>query len=78
MECRAMEPIVNGLKKHYADCLSLVRVNYHTASHWREKLTPMASPEFALVDSAETVLYRWVGATDMESFNQILAPLCGE
>lgn len=72
-----MVPIVHGLKTRYADCLSVERVNFHAASTWRDTLNPMATPEFALLDPAGTLLYRWFGVIDAEEFDEVLQPVCG-
>lgn len=73
-----MNPIVNGLKKKYRHCLKLERVNYHEWTPWHELLFPIGSPEFALLDSAQQVLYRWVGVIPENEFSAILNPLCFE
>jgi hypothetical protein len=76
MDCRLMEPIVHGLTKRYAGCMTLERVNFHAQSAWYEKINPLGTPEFALVDAAGKILYRWSGFTEAESFDQVLQPLC--
>ena len=73
-----MEPIVHGLKERYADCLSVDRVNFHAHSDWHDLINPMATPEFALLDQADTILYRWFGVIESQEFDDILQPLCGE
>ena len=72
-----MDPIVNGLKKEYASCMKLERVNFHDWSPWHELLFPLGSPEFALLTSSKEILYRWFGATDKEDFTAVLDPICG-
>jgi hypothetical protein len=71
-----MDPIVHGVMKRYLGCLSLVRVNFHSHTPWHEKIFPLATPEFALLDSSDQILYRWFGYTEPESFDSILKPLC--
>jgi hypothetical protein len=71
-----MNPIVNGLKKKYKHCMKLERVNYHEWTTWHELLFPIGSPEFALLDSAQQVLYRWFGVIPVEEFSEVLDPLC--
>jgi hypothetical protein len=73
-----MEPIVHGLKEQYADCLNVKRVNFHAPSPWHDAINPMATPEFALLDSAGAILYRWFGVIEAEEFEEVLQPLCGE
>lgn len=76
MDCREMEPTVRGLTQRYRSCLTLERVNFHAVTAWSEKINPLGSPEFALVDATGTLLYRWSGVTPPESFDEILQPLC--
>lgn len=71
-----MDPIVNGLKKEYARCMKVERVNFHKWSSWHELLNPIGSPEFGLLDSSQKILYRWFGVVDKEEFTAILKPLC--
>lgn len=71
-----MDPIVNGIKKKYASCMKLVRVNFHDHTPWHDLLYPFSSPEFALLDSSKNILYRWFGVTEEKEFAQILDPLC--
>jgi len=71
-----MEPTVRGLTKRYSGCLVLERVNFHAQTAWSEKINPLGSPEFALVDAAGAILYRWSGVTERESFDEVLQPLC--
>lgn len=71
-----MEPVVNRLVKDYRDCLQFERVNYHRESRWHELVAPVGSPEFALLDAAGNVLYRWFGVTEREEFDALLQPLC--
>jgi hypothetical protein len=74
-----MEPVVNRLVKKYRACLEYERVNFHDpAGPWHKLIGPLASPEFALVDSSKKVLYRWFGATDIEQFEEVLAPICNK
>ncbi len=72
-----MQPIVNGLKTKYSSCMTLERVNFHERTSWHELLLPLASPEFALLDSSKQVIHRWFGVTDEEEFSALLDPLCG-
>jgi hypothetical protein len=71
-----MEPIVNGIKKKYASCFKFEHVNFHKWSVWHDLLTPIGSPEFALLDSSKKVLYRWFGVIPAEEFSAVLDPLC--
>ena len=72
-----MQPIVNGLEKQYRSCLRLERINFHAETHWHELIAPIGSPEFALLDSREHILHRWIGLTDKGEFESVLAPMCG-
>lgn len=72
-----MQPIVNGIKKQYRACLKVERVNFHAETRWHELIVPVGSPEFALLDSSENVMYRWIGFTEKEEFVDVLSPLCG-
>jgi hypothetical protein len=76
MDCREMEPIVHGLTQRYSGCLALERVNFHAETAWSKKINPLGSPEFAVVDAAGKILYRWSGFTEAESFDAVLQPLC--
>lgn len=71
-----MDPIVNGIRKKYENCIQVERTNFHQSSDWHELIYPVASPEFALVDSSNQILYRWFGVVDEEEFVEILDPLC--
>ena len=71
-----MEPIVNGIQKKYKHCMKLERVNYHSSTAWHELLSPIGSPEFALLDSSKNTLYRWFGVITAEEFSAVLDPLC--
>ena len=71
-----MQPIVNGLEKQYGSCLRLQRVNYHAETRWHKLIEPIGSPEFALLDSKDNILHRWIGITDTEEFEAVLSPLC--
>lgn len=71
-----MDPIVHGLTKRYRGCMKLERVNYHGKSSWHDLLFPVGSPEFALLDSAKNILYRWSGYTETDEFTAIIDPLC--
>jgi len=71
-----MEPIVNGLTKKYAACMTFEHVNYHKWSEWHDLLFPIGSPEFALLDSSRQILYRWFGVVEEEEFTAVLNPLC--
>ena len=72
-----MEPIVYGLKNKYASCMTLERVNFHQWTLWHELINPLATPEFALLDSSKQVLHRWFGFTEEDEFAALLDPLCG-
>ena len=72
-----MEPIVNGIKKEYAGCMKVERVNFHAWSSWHDLLLPLVSPEFDLLDSSQAVIHRWFGVVEKEEFTAILDPLCG-
>lgn len=76
MECREMEPIVNGIKKRYSACMEVEHVNYHDWTAWHELVAPLASPEFALLDNDKKILYRWFGVIAEEDFAAVLDPLC--
>jgi len=76
MDCRQMQPIVNGLEKKYGSCMTLERVNFHERTSWHELLYPLASPEFALLDSSKQIIHRWSGVTEEEDFAVVLEPLC--
>lgn len=71
-----MAPIVNGIKKTYSGCMKLERVNFHEWSAWHDLLFPLASPEFALLDSQNNILQRWFGVVEAEEFTAVLDPLC--
>ena len=71
-----MRPIVDGLEKQYRSCMKTQRASFHTKSHWSDLIGPIGTPEFALLDSNENILYRWVGFTEKEEFTAILSPLC--
>lgn len=71
-----MEPIVSGIKKKYASCMKLVRVNFHDHTPWHDLLYPFGSPEFALLDTSKTVIYRWFGVVEATDFAKVLDPLC--
>ena len=72
-----MESIVHGLKKKYAGCMKLERVNFHEWTSWHELIIPLASPEFALLDASKQIIYRWFGVVEEEEFAAVLDPLCG-
>ena len=72
-----MIPIVNGLKKKYAACIKLERVNFHEQTPWHELIYPFASPEFVLLDPSKQILHRWSGVVGEEEFADVLDPLCG-
>jgi hypothetical protein len=71
-----MEPIVHGLKEKYSSCMTINRVNFHAKSAWRELLSPLGTPEFALLNSAKQIIYHWFGYTEAEEFARVLDPLC--
>ncbi len=72
-----MEPIVYELTQKYQSCLTLVRANFHTSGPWQTKISPLGSPEFALVDASGKILYRWSGFTEAAVFEDVLKPICG-
>ncbi len=72
-----MQPIVNGIKKQYRACLKLERVNFHAQSEWHELLSPVGSPEFALLNSSGEIIYRWVGFTEKDEFVEVMSSICG-
>jgi hypothetical protein len=72
-----MGPIVNGIKKEYAGCMQVELVNFHERSTWHDLLDPLGSPEFDLLDSTKSVIYRWFGVVEKEEFSAVLDPLCG-
>jgi len=71
-----MQPIVNGIKNEFKYCLQFERVNFHSETYWSILLSPIGTPEFALLDSSKNILYRWIGYTEKEEFDTILKPLC--
>lgn len=71
-----MVPIVNGIKKKYAGCMKVERVNYHEWTPWHELLLPLVSPEFDLLSASKEVIQRWFGVTDEDEFHAVLEPLC--
>jgi hypothetical protein len=72
-----MEPIVYGITKKYLGCMKVERVNYHARSEWHELLSPIGSPEFALLNGSREILHRWFGVVDAEEFAAVIDPLCG-
>ncbi|MBK9008408.1 MAG: hypothetical protein IPM31_15600 [Anaerolineae bacterium] len=76
MECRAMKPIVDGIKNQYNGCMKVERVNFHERTAWRDLLSPFATPEFVLLDSQNDILYRWFGTVEPKEFSAVLDPLC--
>ena len=56
--------------------MTMERVNLHQHTAWHELLFPSGSPEFALLDSEEQIIYRWIGFTEEEEFTVVLDPLC--
>ena len=71
-----MDPIVHGIRKKYASCFKFEHVNFHKWSAWHDLLSPVGSPEFALLDSSKKVLYRWFGVVPADEFSAVLDPLC--
>jgi hypothetical protein len=71
-----MRPIVDGLKKQYRSCMKVEIAHFHTQSHWSDLIGPIGTPEFALLDSSENILYRWVGFTEKDEFTPILDSFC--
>ena len=55
----------------------LERVNFHEHTPWHDLLFPLASPEFALLDSSKRIIYRWFGYTEESEFATVFDPLCG-
>ncbi len=72
-----MQPIVNGIKKEFKACLRLERVNLRSETQWHVLLSPIGTPEFALLDSSDQIIYRWIGFTEKEQFVEVMKPLCG-
>ena len=72
-----MDPIVHGLKNKYAGCMTLERVNFDKWTTWHDLIFPLASPEFALLDSSKQLIQRWFGVTEKDEFAAVLDPLCG-
>ena len=72
-----MVPIVHELKKKYAGCIQLERVNFHDQTPWHELLSPFGSPEFDLLTASKDLIHRWFGVTEEEEFSAVLDPLCG-
>ena len=72
-----MQPVVNGIKKQYRACLKVERVNFHAKTPWHELIVPIGSPEFALLDSSDNIMRRWIGFTEKEEFVEVLGALCG-
>jgi thioredoxin-related protein len=72
-----MQPIVNGIKKEFGACLHLEKVNLHSETQWHVLLSPIGTPEFALLDSSGNIIYRWIGFTEKEEFVEVMKPLCG-
>jgi hypothetical protein len=56
----------------------LERVNFHSETEWHASIAPVASPEFALLDSSGKILYRWSGLTERKEFDEIIKPLCAQ
>jgi hypothetical protein len=71
-----MEPVVNRLMKDYRNCITLERVNFHAQTARSEQLAPIGSPEFALLDSSNKILYRWFGVVERSEFDSVMQPLC--
>lgn len=71
-----MVPIVHGLKKNYASCMTVERVNFHGWTEWHELLSPIGSPEFNLLTSSKEVVHRWFGVTPADEFAAVIDPLC--
>lgn len=67
---------MNRLLKDYRSCLQFEHINFHGQGKWQELVGPIGSPEFALLDASEKVLYRWFGVTERDEFDQVLKPLC--
>ena len=56
--------------------MTLERVNFHDQTSLHELIDPLATPEFALLDSSKEIIYRWFGFTEEEEFAAVLDPLC--
>jgi hypothetical protein len=72
-----MQPIVNGIKKEFKACLHLERVNLSSETQWHVLLSPIGTPEFALLDLSGNIIHRWVGFTEKDEFVEVMKPLCG-
>jgi len=72
-----MHPIVNGIESQYRTCINLKRVSFHANSYFENLIGPIGTPEFALLDSGNSILYRWIGFTEKDEFVAVLDPLCG-
>jgi len=72
-----MQPIVNGIRKEFKACLHFERVNFHTKTQWHILLSPIGTPEFALLDSSRNIIYRWIGYTEKDEFIEVMKPICG-
>ena len=72
-----MQPIVNGIKKEFKACWQLERVNFHAKTQWHILISPVGTPEFALLDSSGNIIYRWIGFTEKDEFVEVMKPLCG-
>jgi hypothetical protein len=77
MECAQVQPIVDGIKREFKTCLQFERVNFHAKTQWHVLIFPIGTPEFALLDSSKTILYRWIGFTEASEFEEVINPLCG-
>ena len=71
-----MRPIVDGIERQYRACVQVERIFFHSENRWNDLIGPIGTPEFALLDGDENILYRWVGFTEKEEFTAILQPLC--
>ena len=71
-----MRSIVDGIKKEFKACVQVERVNFHSVTKWHELLSPMGTPDFALLDSTGNVIYRWIGFTEKEEFVDVIRPRC--
>jgi hypothetical protein len=56
--------------------MKVERVFFHTESYWNDLVGPIGTPEFALLDSNQVILYRWIGVTERQEFTSLLDPLC--
>lgn len=73
-----MQPIVNGIKKQFNACVQFEKTNFHAQSKWSILISPIGTPEFALLDSSKNILRRWIGFTEKSEFVDVMKPLCNK